>query len=762
MKRIFKYLGAVLAGTLVLSSCVEEPLVVYNPEAGEAQTLGAIQGCTLDADGDAITTTYTEVDFGLTVPVVYTLNIAASGAEEINTKFNATIADGTISFSQKDLNSAILNMGGVADVEFGVDFQLVASLANDKGAAIAGDSTYVKYSNVVTAKFVPYSTTVLDVDKYDHVWIIGAAESIGAWAHDKVFQYLYNYNGDGETYTGMIYYTDGAAGGWKLTGIAGWDDSCNWGSVDQAEEAEAASVTLISSGGSKDIKCYSKPYYMWTFNKTTLELKKEFGFTTMAIVGSFNDWNAADENCVMTYNPYLHRFYIDYDFAADGELKFTADGAWDLNFGVGMEQGAGNIAVTAGKYRVYLDFNKNEYSFDANMYGKEEPGAGTSTPEPEQPEPDQPVVENIGWGIVGTINNWGGDGPDVDMKVGTGWLVATGVEIPENAEVKFRLDGGWDANFGGTFAADAEIALVANGDNFKPAAGTYDIYLNPDVPAAYFMTAGAAAPAAPQTWGIVGTTNNWGGDDLDMAMTLDETQGLWVRKGVALPDGGEIKFRFAHDWGVNFGGAFAVDTEIALASGGDNLKTVAGTYDIYLDAENAKAYIMTEGSVPDMTPAVDPWETAAAFANGAEATDDALMKEIRAYADADNLYVRVTAVAALEGANYLDVDFCDGNGTETVWWGWTTTGTNFCWNEHQGEVDAEGNLVSMLFGDAEIEVKTEKTADSIVWYLTYPRESIAKYVASGKTYVSALLWNNWGPYFAVPARYNAMLEVTLP
>lgn len=393
MKRFFKYLGAVLAGALVLSSCVEEEKIVFNPEAGAAQVLGEIQGCTLEAEGPAIETTYAEVDFGVDVPVVYTLNIAASGAEEINTKLSATIANGKVSFEQKDINAAILNMGGVADVEFAVDFQLAASMANDKGAAIKGDESYVKYSNVVTAKFVPYSTTVLDVDKYDHIWIIGAAESIGAWGHDKVFQYLYNYNGDGNTYSGMIYYAGGAAGGWKLTGGPDWDHG-NWGSPDQAEDTEAASITLIDDGGSKDIKCYSLPYYMWTFDKSTLTLKKEFGFTTMGIVGAFNEWNPADENCVMAYNAQYHRFYIDYDFAADTELKFTADGKWDLNFGTDMEQNGGNIAVTAGKYRIYLDFNKNEYTFDESMYGKEEPGAAPVAPEPEpEPEPDPNLPE---------------------------------------------------------------------------------------------------------------------------------------------------------------------------------------------------------------------------------------------------------------------------------------------------------------------------------------------------------------------------------
>lgn len=779
MKRFFKYLGAFLAGALVFSSCVEEEFVTYNPDNATAQTLGEIAGCTLNAEAEPITTTYTEVDFGVTVPAVYSLYVGAQGSGKIDIKLAANIADGNISIAHKDLNSVLLNMGTAPETSVAVDFQLVAQLANDKGAAVAGDSTYVQYSNVVTATFTTYNTTVLDVDKFEHIWVIGAAESIGAWAHDKVYQYLYNYNGDGNTYTGMIYYTDGAAGGWKLTGGAGWDNG-NWGSEAQAEEPEAASVTLIDDGGSKDIKCYSLPYYMWTFDKSTLELKKEFGFTTMGIVGSFNEWNAADENCVMTYNAYLHRFYIDYEFAADAELKFTADGKWDLNFGKDMAQGGDNIPVTAGKYRIYIDFNKNEYTFDANMFGKTEPGLPAVE---EEPKPDTPA--NVGWGIVGTINEWGATA-DIAMAVdpdAAGWFVAKGFEIPADAQFKFRKDGGWDANFGApgdvepfALTADAKAELAAGGKNLTIAAGTYDVYFNPDVPAAYFMTAGGTAPAAPEIWGLVGTITDWGGADLDWGLTLDEDEKFWVRKGVEFPADAQFKFRYMHDWGENLGGtgdvepfALTADAATVLAAGGKNLTIAAGKYDVYLDVEAKTAYFMTEGSTPaagEETPEVDPWETAASYVNGAEATDDALMKEIRAYADETNLYIRLTAVAALEGANYVDVSFCDGNGETAAWWGWTTTGTATYWKEHKGTLDAEGNLTAMQFkvGDEykDIVVSTEKTADSIMWYLTYPREYVDAYMANGKTYVAALLWNEYEPYYAVPARWNAMLEVTLP
>ena len=157
------------------------------------------------------------------------------------------------------------------------------------------------------------------------------------------------------------------------------------------------------------------------------------------------------------------------------------------------------------------------------------------------------------------------------------------------------------------------------------------------------------------------------------------------------------------------------------------------------------------------------WASACAYENDETAVDDFKMKEIRAFGDAKYLYVRLTTAQGLPlEANYLDVSFTDGDGTNPVWWGWTTTGTNTYWKEHKGVVDASGNLTGMSFASAEVLCYTEVAAESVTWYLAYPRESVADYISStGKIYVSAVLWNDWGPYWAVPARGNAMLEVAL-
>ena len=121
---------------------------------------------------------------------------------------------------------------------------------------------------------------------------------------------------------------------------------------------------------------------------------------------------------------------------------------------------------------------------------------------------------------------------------------------------------------------------------------------------------------------------------------------------------------------------------------------------------------------------------------------------------------------ARAGADYLDVSFADGNGTNAVWWGWTTTGTNVYWKEHKGTVDANGNLTGMQFSHngsyKSISCASEIVDGEIYWYLAYPREYVDTFNATGKIYVSALLWNAYANYWAIPARGGAMLEVTLP
>ena len=603
MKKFFRYIIAGLAAFMAASCVEEESFIQVDTDSFLAPVLNdftpAVTELTeAEAANTFATVPFTAADYGVASSVNYTLYASLAGtdfAKEKQVGMPVTSPKTEIKVTVLDMNKVLTSLNCVPGTEVELDFRVKAEWMGEK---VPVDGTAL-YSNAVQASAIPYSME----KTYDPVWVIG---DYCGWSHDKTL-FLWNYKEDGKVYTGLIDFgkadADGnivsvAKNGWKITGKAAWDDTCNWGEETKAKEAdEPSSIQLITGGGSQDIVRYAKRFYGFSFDKTTLELKKLVSFDKMAIIGLNGDW---DNDIVMEYSKYKQRFYADVEVAAETEFKFRADGGWDYNLGGDLDKltsGGGNLKISAGNYRIYLDMNNADVytaTISADAYGTQE---GTpSTPEPE-PEPSDPV-ENEGWGIVGTINNWGSDGADIDMTVGTGWYVAAGVELAEGEQIKFRLDGGWDVNFGGAWAIGTRIDLAAGGDNMTTTAGTFDIYLNPDIPAAYVLEAGSAAPAAPETWGIVGTTNNWGSDDLDMGLTLDADGKYWVRKGVVLPAGEQIKFRFAHSWDVNFGGTFAVDAEIEVKAGGDNMATTEGTFDVYLDAAGAKAYFMTEGKTP--------------------------------------------------------------------------------------------------------------------------------------------------------------------
>lgn len=218
---------------------------------------------------------------------------------------------------------------------------------------------------------------------YPTVWVIG---DYCGWNHSNS-QFLFSFSDDEINYEGMIDFGEKAANGFKLTGIGGWDDSCNWGTDGEAEapEAEAASIKLISAGNSGNITAYSKRFYRFAFNRESLTLTKELSFDQLGIVGDgVGSW---DNDIVMEFDTKTQRFWADVELVS-GAIKFRADGAWDTSFGSsteGMLDGSDNIQVPAGNYRIYVNLNNSSamtYELNADDYGQ---GGGEEEPDPRQP-----------------------------------------------------------------------------------------------------------------------------------------------------------------------------------------------------------------------------------------------------------------------------------------------------------------------------------------------------------------------------------------
>ena len=220
------------------------------------------------------------------------------------------------------------------------------------------------------------------------------------------------------------------------------------------------------------------------------------------------------------------------------------------------------------------------------------------------------LVKNFSFNSLGVIGD----------ATPTGWDADTDMQFnPEkqrfyvdltliDGTIKFRADDAWDVNWGG-----ADGVLASGADNIPVTAGDYRIYVNLNDPAnpTYELNKGMYGKEEPVGgnttpepepeptpvvgWSLIGAFNGWAGD---LMLTSDGT--FYVVKGAELE--GELKFRKDGDWAVNFGlaegAAFEANAEIAVAQDGANLVVTAGTYDVYLDAENAKAWFVTDGSYP--------------------------------------------------------------------------------------------------------------------------------------------------------------------
>ena len=589
--KITKYFLSMAAALGMIAGCQKPEMIqIAAPEDVVAPVLEAVEGPieitpSNMVDGK-VTFTWSAADYGVATQVNYSLLAATAAAPETTVSITSGLTITNVEVAYEALNAILfndlkLNDGVAEDVVFTV------------GAKV-GEYTPV-YSNSITV-----SCKVTAAEKqYPKLYVVG---SYNGWSHDKN-QYIFDFAGTDAVYQGMVDFgEDHAANEFKITGGAWGNDEH---SMSGPHDAESKTIALVAGGGDNINVYQAKRYYHLTFDRA-LTLTADFSFDQLGVIGDFNGWG---DDVVMSFNETKQRFYADVEFSADGGFKFRADAGWDVNWGVKdgvLELNGDNIAVTAGNYRVYVNMNnlgEMTYELNAGMFGKEEPTAGTTTPDTPEPTPV------VGWGIVGEYNGWGAE-PDVMLASDGTYLAAKGVAL--SGQVKFRKDADWAVNFGAPgevepveVAVNTELEVVANGKNFTIAEGTYDVYLDETNAKAWFITdgsypGGGAAPEASE-WGVVGVVNSWGGSP-DVVMYKTATEGLFVAYNVAMPDGG-FKIRANNAWvdTANYGLAAAGSVEVdhvydlVCAGSSGDMTLVAGNYDIWFDLTNSKVYIMTPG-----------------------------------------------------------------------------------------------------------------------------------------------------------------------
>lgn len=282
---------------------------------------------------------------------------------------------------------------------------------------------------------------------------------------------------------------------------------------------------------------------------------------TVGIIGSATagGWDA-DTNMVQDANdPNVWTLSIKLN---DGEVKFRANDAWDINWGsADFPSGTGtlngpNIKVFAGDYAVTFNSSTGAYNFD--------------------------VDSDIG--IIGSATPGGWDN-DTDMYIDQTDTNKYYITIDLGVgEVKFRQNDGWDINWGAT---DFPSGIATqNGPNIPiTAAGEYIVTFDKSTGAYNFEQ-----PVDFQTIGVIGSATP-GGWDADTELTRDANDpSVW--KGFVDLIVGEIKFRANKSWDVNWGGT-DFPTGTAVAGGANIAVPTAGKYLVNFNTETL-VYTFTE------------------------------------------------------------------------------------------------------------------------------------------------------------------------
>ena len=270
--------------------------------------------------------------------------------------------------------------------------------------------------------------------------------------------------------------------------------------------------------------------------------------TSLGVVGSATPGGWGNENILDLpfYTTATTNVYVAYVTLRNGEIKFRNNNDWSENWGDDGADGTldsygANIAVSAGTYKIEVNFSSMTYT-----------------------------MEEYSWGIVGsaTTNGWGG--PDMMFHYNSFQDDWRAVVTLGDGEVKFRFNNDWGVNYGDD---GADGTMEANGANIAVSAGHYLVTMN--------LNTQSYTMEEMDVWGLVGsaTANGWDGPNDKFMPDFGINEGYYYINGAVLTDG-EIKVRQNDAWGVNYGDD---GNDGTLELNGANIPVSAGTYNITLN-----------------------------------------------------------------------------------------------------------------------------------------------------------------------------------
>ena len=313
----------------------------------------------------------------------------------------------------------------------------------------------------VTLNMMEQTYKVEAVSIADAYYLVGGN---GSWSSDKSQKFSHS---DKDAFEDPVftYVITGGSDTWFAFGDADALDAIDAGDWTQLYGTTGASEDLSGSfdrrynlGGDHSFHVDgSAKFYRFTVNmlENTYQITPLNFDPYIYFIGATDGWANAEQKLALTDESGI---YTGYLYCADpngwgNEFKFQkTPGDWGTEINTGhmtggitgdFGDGGGNFKATAGEGVYYVTLNMASMSINAIK------------------------VEKMG--IIGDFNGWGADF-EMTWNATDYCFQATGAGVTANGW-KFRLNGGWDINLGGTVDN-----LVANGDNLSVVGNTIKLY----------------------------------------------------------------------------------------------------------------------------------------------------------------------------------------------------------------------------------------------------------------------------------------------
>lgn len=196
--------------------------------------------------------------------------------------------------------------------------------------------------------------------------------------------------------------------------------------------------------------------YTYSMEMTPIELSSEF----ITLPGGYQGWKPEDKSAIKLTSKDRDFTYVGTGYMTADTYKFYDGGTWyGLNGKIAWDdesKTAGSFAVSTSGGDVKME-NAAYYHFDVNL------------------KKLTAKIYKSGWEVIGDATPGAWDkGTVMDYNPTTKlWSVTMTLK---SATIKFRWDGSWDKNFGGSL----DNLIPGSPDNIPVSAGTYEIVLNPD------------------------------------------------------------------------------------------------------------------------------------------------------------------------------------------------------------------------------------------------------------------------------------------